>query len=109
MTNMRKLLAAGLVAMVAAAPLALAQTNPGTSPQTVPKGGTGRASFPANCIPYGAGTSMLQCATSVPNGILVIDPSGVPAFAQSIVTGTWASAVVVTDANFTLRDDANPS
>jgi hypothetical protein len=55
-----------------------AQSSPGTSPEKVTRGGTGRATFAANCILYGAVTSPINCVTATANGVLTYNGSAVP-------------------------------
>jgi hypothetical protein len=74
---------------------ALAQTNPGTSPLSVSKGGSGRATFTANCVPFGAGASPLGCATSSANAIIASDGSSVPAFVQTLPAAVQANITQV--------------
>jgi hypothetical protein len=70
-----------------------AQTNPGTSPLSVPKGGSGVATFTSNCVPYGNGTSPLQCAAPAAGAVLNSNSSSTPVLTATPVLGVAGSTV----------------
>lgn len=68
---------------------------------TVPvgSGGTGRNTFTSNCVPYGAGTSALNCATAVANGVLGYNGSGVPTASTTLPSGLTIPSASLTTPN----------
>lgn len=75
-----------LAALAIASALSLGYALAQTSPSTVPKGGTGRASFTAGCIPYGAGTAALAC--DAPGATSGVQPYDADLAAIAALSGT---------------------
>lgn len=74
---------------------ALAQVTPGTSPLSVPKGGTGQSTLTANALIFGNGTGPVQFISPANNGVLVTNGSGVPSISSALPALVQPSGLVV--------------